>query len=221
MSNTRSSRYPLLNIAEDGVHGVISLDCLVDSWVWRPCSLFFFLILIMGISPLIIALLLRWLNFLIFYFIIWAWTLSWVGGDACKEEDGWSCAFGGSLDSLGHTSPMDMFLSATHGASSSPISSRSTCSTWEPLVSSNTMSQETSTSPEDLLKTLYALVFESYPSKKPSTTLGANFDFLPLLTRIKHLLPKTLKYETLGFLPVRSSYDVFLRIQCRYNRLMA
>jgi hypothetical protein len=70
MSNTISSSYPLLNITEDGVHGVISLDCLVDSWVWRPCSLFFFLFLIMGISPLIIALLLRWLNFLIFYFII-------------------------------------------------------------------------------------------------------------------------------------------------------
>jgi hypothetical protein len=61
------------------------------------------------------------------------------------------------------------------------------------------MSQETSTSPKDLLKTLYDLVFESYPSKKSSTALGANFDFLPLLTRIKHLLPKTLKYETLGF----------------------
>jgi hypothetical protein len=56
-------------------------------------------------------------------------------------------------------------------------------------------------------------VFESYPSKKPSTVLGANLDFLPLLTRIKHLLPNTLKYETLGFLPVRSSYDVFLRIR--------
>jgi hypothetical protein len=73
------------------------------------------------------------------------------------------------------------------------------------------MSQETSTSPMDLLKTLY-VVFESYSSKKPSTTFGANLDFLPLLTRIKHLLPKTLKYETLGFLPVRSSYDMFLRI---------
>jgi hypothetical protein len=75
------------------------------------------------------------------------------------------------------------------------------------------MSQETSTSPVDLLKILYAFVFESYPSKKPSTALGAILDFLPLLTRIKHLLLKTLKYETLGFLPVRSSYDVFLRIQ--------
>jgi hypothetical protein len=51
--------------------------------------------------------------------------------------------------------------SVTHGASSSSSSSRSTCSTWKPLVSSNTMSQETSTNPVDLLKTLYALVFES------------------------------------------------------------
>src|SRR5687767_2867534 len=59
MSNTRSSGYPLLNIVEDGVHGVISLNCLVDSWVWRSWSLFIFLILIVGISPLIIALLLR------------------------------------------------------------------------------------------------------------------------------------------------------------------
>jgi hypothetical protein len=75
------------------------------------------------------------------------------------------------------------------------------------------MSQETSTNPVDLLKTLFALVFESYPCKKPSTTLGANLDFLPLLIRIKHLLPKTLKYETLGFLSVRTSYDVFLRIR--------
>jgi hypothetical protein len=66
MSNTRSSSYPLLNITEDGVNGVISLDNLVDSWVWRPWNLFIFLILIMGISPLIIALLMRWLNFLIF-----------------------------------------------------------------------------------------------------------------------------------------------------------
>jgi hypothetical protein len=75
------------------------------------------------------------------------------------------------------------------------------------------MSQESSTNPVDLLKTLYALMFEPYPSKKPSTALGANLDFLPLLIRITHLLPETLKYETLGFLPVRSSYDVFLRIQ--------
>jgi hypothetical protein len=67
---------------------------------------------------------------------------------------------GVTSDYFGYTSPMDMFLNATHEASSSSNSSRSTCSTWEPLVSSNTMSQETSTNPVDLLKTLYALVFE-------------------------------------------------------------
>jgi hypothetical protein len=54
------------------------------------------------------------------------------------------------------------------------------------------MSQETSTNPVDLLKTLYALVFESYPSKKPSTALGENLELLPLLIRIKNLLAKTL-----------------------------
>src|SRR5690349_8675979 len=79
MCNTRSSGYPLMNIVEDGVDGVISLDCLVDSWVWRFWDLFIFLILIMGISPLIIALLLRWLNSLIFSFIILSFILilSW------------------------------------------------------------------------------------------------------------------------------------------------
>ena len=86
MCNSRSSGYPLMNVAEDGVDGVISLYCLVDSWVWRPWSLFIFLILIMGISPLIIALLLRWLNFLILSFIILSLILilSW-----------WRCLCGG------------------------------------------------------------------------------------------------------------------------------
>jgi hypothetical protein len=45
-----------MNIAEDGVHGVISLNRLVDSWVWRSLILFFliiFLVLIIVISPLI------------------------------------------------------------------------------------------------------------------------------------------------------------------------
>jgi hypothetical protein len=70
MSDSRSSGYPLMNIAEDGVHGVISLNRLVDSWVWRSLILFIFLVLIIGISPLIIVLLLRWLIFLIFIFII-------------------------------------------------------------------------------------------------------------------------------------------------------
>src|SRR5688572_23552442 len=69
MCDTRSTGYPLMNIAEDGVHGVISLYRLVDSWVWRSWSLIIFLILIISISPLIIILLLRWL-LLIFIFII-------------------------------------------------------------------------------------------------------------------------------------------------------
>src|SRR5688572_11175903 len=68
MCNTRSSGYPLMNVAEDGVDGVISLDCLVDSWVWRPL-LFFFLVFLICISPLINAVILRWLICLIFYFI--------------------------------------------------------------------------------------------------------------------------------------------------------
>src|SRR6187455_1696022 len=65
MSNTRSSGYPLMNVAKDGVDGVISLDCLVDSWVWRPWF-FILLVLIICSSPLIIAIILRWLICLIF-----------------------------------------------------------------------------------------------------------------------------------------------------------
>src|SRR5690349_22150774 len=70
MCNTRSSSYPLMNVAEDGVDGVISLDCLVDSWVWRPLFLIL-LVFLICISPLIIAVatILRWLICLIFYFI--------------------------------------------------------------------------------------------------------------------------------------------------------
>src|SRR5688500_18460685 len=59
MCNPRSSSYPLMNITEDGVDGVISLDCLVDSWVWRPGFLFILLFLIICISPLIVAVNLR------------------------------------------------------------------------------------------------------------------------------------------------------------------
>src|SRR6187455_3319322 len=85
MCNTRSSSYPLVNVAEDGVHGVISLDCLVDSWVWRPWFLLILLVLIIGISPLI-NVLLRLLIFLIFSFIILSLILilSW-----------WGCLHGG------------------------------------------------------------------------------------------------------------------------------
>jgi hypothetical protein len=83
----RSSGYPLMNITEDGVHGVISLYCLVDSWVWRPWTLIIFLVLNISISPLIIVLLLRWL-ILIFIFIILSLILILGCGDACMEEDG-------------------------------------------------------------------------------------------------------------------------------------
>src|SRR5688572_5762788 len=69
MCNTRSSGYPLMNVAEDGVDGVISLDCLVDSWVWRSWFLLILLFLIICIFPLIVAIILRWLICLIFYFI--------------------------------------------------------------------------------------------------------------------------------------------------------
>jgi hypothetical protein len=72
MCNSRSSGYPLTNVTEDGVDGVISLNCLVDSWVWRSLTLNFliiFLVFIFFISPLIIVLLLRWLILLIFIFI--------------------------------------------------------------------------------------------------------------------------------------------------------
>jgi sensor histidine kinase YesM len=68
MCNPRSSGYPLMDVAEDGVDGVISLDCLVDSWVWRSWF-FILLVLIICISPLIIAIILRWLIYLIFSFI--------------------------------------------------------------------------------------------------------------------------------------------------------
>jgi hypothetical protein len=60
---------PLINVAKDGVHGVISLNGLVDSWVWRSLTLIIFLVLINFISPLILVLLLRWLILFIFIFI--------------------------------------------------------------------------------------------------------------------------------------------------------
>jgi hypothetical protein len=85
MSDSRSSSYPLMDVTKKGVHGVISLNRLVDSWVWRSLTLFIFLVLIIVISPLIIALLLRWLIFLIFFFIILSMflILSW-----------WRCLYG-------------------------------------------------------------------------------------------------------------------------------
>jgi hypothetical protein len=71
-----------MNVTKDGVDGVISLNCLMDSWVWRSLTMNFliiFLVFIIFISPLIIVLLLRWLILLIFIFIILSLilVLSW------------------------------------------------------------------------------------------------------------------------------------------------
>jgi hypothetical protein len=80
MSNSRSSSYPLMNVTENGVHGVISLNCLVDSWVRRSLTLnllIIFLVLIDLIPPLIIVLLLRWLILLIFLILGLILILSW------------------------------------------------------------------------------------------------------------------------------------------------
>jgi hypothetical protein len=80
MSNSRSSGYPLMNITKYGVDGVISLNFLVDSWVWRSLTLnllLIFLVLIDLISPLIIVLLLRWLILLIFIILSLILILSW------------------------------------------------------------------------------------------------------------------------------------------------
>jgi hypothetical protein len=76
-----------------------------------------------------------------------------------------------------------MVLSAAVGTLFSSTSSGSTCSLREPLVSTNTTSLVNSTNPEDLLKTLYAFVFESKPSKNPSTALGAKFQCLPFINQ--------------------------------------
>src|SRR5688500_5099620 len=87
MCNTRSSSYPLMNVAEDGVERVISLNCLVDCWVWRPLCLIL-LVFLICISPLIIAIILRWLICLIFYFINLSLILilSWW---RCLRGGGW------------------------------------------------------------------------------------------------------------------------------------
>jgi hypothetical protein len=73
MSNSRSSGYPLVEVTKNGVDGMISLNCLVESWVWRSLILNLlinFLVLIIFISPLINVLLLRWLIVLILIVVI-------------------------------------------------------------------------------------------------------------------------------------------------------
>jgi hypothetical protein len=82
MSNSRSSGNPIMNVTKNGVDGVIYLNCLVESWVWRsliPNLLFIFLVFIIIIPPLINVLLLRWLIVLIFilFFLSLIIILSW------------------------------------------------------------------------------------------------------------------------------------------------
>jgi hypothetical protein len=88
MSNSRSSGYPLIDVTKYGVDGVISLNCLVDSWVrWSLILnlLLIFLFLINFISPLINVFLLRWLIVLIFILLFLSrfLILSW-----------WRCLYG-------------------------------------------------------------------------------------------------------------------------------
>jgi hypothetical protein len=82
MSNSRSSGYPLVDVTKNRVDGVISLNCLVNSWVQWSLILNFliiFLVLIICISHSINVLLLRWLIvlililFLLSHFLILSW----------------------------------------------------------------------------------------------------------------------------------------------------
>src|SRR5688500_19650418 len=70
MSNPRSSSYPLMNVAEDGVDGVISLDWLVDSWVWRSWFFLILLFFMFFVSPLFIVLIFRLFIFMFLLFVI-------------------------------------------------------------------------------------------------------------------------------------------------------
>jgi hypothetical protein len=88
LSNTRVSGYSLLNITKDGVDEVILLNCLMDSWVWWSLilNLLFIIFLFNFISPLINAIILRWLLVLnlIFFFLNLFLILCW-----------WRCLCGG------------------------------------------------------------------------------------------------------------------------------
>ena len=60
------------------------------------------------------------------------------------------------------------------------------------------------------LNTIYARLFTEYPRKIPSLILASNFPRFSRSLRIKHLLPNTQKYLTLGLFPFHISYKVFL-----------
>ena len=65
----------------------------------------------------------------------------------------WGSSSSVAWSSYGRMSPIAICLIASHGGSSFPTTLESTCSTWEPLDSSNVTSTVTSTLPMVLLKT--------------------------------------------------------------------
>ena len=65
----------------------------------------------------------------------------------------WGISTSVTSSSCGLISPIANYLIASHGGSSFPTILESTCSTWEPLDSSNVMSTAISTLLEVLLKT--------------------------------------------------------------------
>jgi hypothetical protein len=106
---------------------------------WRCLWCFFLLIMFSMCSPLIHAFILRYM------FHILSWEMH-------QSRERWlifSCC------SCGRTSPIAIVHIAAVGTSSTL--STSTCSLGEPIVSSNTTSLETSTNPDDLLKTYMPL----------------------------------------------------------------
>jgi hypothetical protein len=89
MSNSRTSGYALLNVTKDGVNEVVSLNCLVDSWVrWSLILNLLFILLVFPnfISPLIHAIILSWLIvlnlifFVLTLFLILCWWRGLYGG---------------------------------------------------------------------------------------------------------------------------------------------
>jgi hypothetical protein len=63
------------------------------------------------------------------------------------------------------------------------------------------MSQETSTNLVDLLKTLYALVFESYRSKKAFYCFRSKFRISTSFDKNKAFAPKNSKVRNIGLFP--------------------
>jgi hypothetical protein len=72
------------------------------------------------------------------------------------------------------------------------------------------MSLETSTNPDDLLKTLYAFVFESYSTKKTFYSLGSKFRVSTFLHQNVAFAPKYTKVRDIGFVTSKKFVGGFL-----------